>query len=195
MATLSCHCGAAFATNALRCPNGHLRRRSYLTSGSVASSGGSEALAAPPPAVGSIPTATNGAPIAAEPDVSAVCTHVEAEGGAVTCPTCGAILQTRAAVAVVHFPWGDHQLHPGSELEVGRGFGPYQHELDAYRTVGRRHALIRCTARGQLLVIDEQSTNGTYRNGERIPPSVPIELRRGDTLRFSRGLIVTIGDA
>lgn len=77
---------------------------------------------------------------------------------------------------------------------MGREVGPYQHELDAYRTVGRRHALVRCTARGALLVIDEQSTNGTFRNGERLAPLTPVELQVGDEVRFSRALVASVGE-
>ena len=49
--------------------------------------------------------------------------------------------------------------------------------------ISRRHALLRPTAEG-LLLLDLLSTTGTLCNGEKLRPGVPHTLRDGDTISF-----------
>jgi pSer/pThr/pTyr-binding forkhead associated (FHA) protein len=51
--------------------------------------------------------------------------------------------------------------------------------------VSRRHALIRFTARGAILM-DLNSTNGTVLNRYRLMPERPYLLRTGDEIQFGR---------
>ncbi|NOK86031.1 MAG: hypothetical protein GFH27_549395n53 [Chloroflexi bacterium AL-W] len=62
-------------------------------------------------------------------------------------------------------------------------------DLEPYRAyhlgVSRRHAVI--SARNSRVTIrDEDSSNGTYINGERLPPGKGYRLRHGDTLMFGK---------
>ncbi len=56
--------------------------------------------------------------------------------------------------------------------------------LDQERSVSRRHAKLERRGQRLYLVEDLGTTNGTFVNGERIPPGEPIEIRSGDLLRF-----------
>jgi hypothetical protein len=119
------------------------------------------------------------------------CDHREARPGALTCPTCGSVVRTGGGF-VLHLPWGPHRLEPGQELAFGRETGPFQSQIRAYPTVGRRHALLRCTPRGALLLIDEGSTNLSFHNGEPVPPHTPIEVHSGDHLCLSTRFAFTV---
>lgn len=49
--------------------------------------------------------------------------------------------------------------------------------------VSRRHALVERLGRdGRLHVVDLSSTNGTFLNGVRVPPRIPLRLSDGDVL-------------
>lgn len=66
------------------------------------------------------------------------------------------------------------QEPPRRLFHVGRGM-PCDVVL-AFESVSRLHAFIEQDAEGNYFVRDAQSKNGTYLNGERIPPNVPMEL-------------------
>lgn len=83
-----------------------------------------------------------------------------------------------------------------SHLRVGRtdyetGLVP---ELDlspyngAELGVSRNHALIQATVNG-LIVIDQNSTNGTMINNNRLSPKRPYPIQNGDELRFGDLLV------
>lgn len=84
-------------------------------------------------------------------------------------------------------------LEPRKELLLGRSDAAGQHSPDldlapygaAEQGVSRRHAMIR---RGEdtLTLIDLESTNGTYLNGQRLLPNQPRVLRDGDEIRLGR---------
>lgn len=84
-------------------------------------------------------------------------------------------------------------VEPNQELYIGRGDSrsPQQPDLDlspygaAEQGVSRRHAVIR---RGEdtLTLVDLDSTNGTYLNGQRLLPNQPRVLRDGDEVRLGR---------
>jgi len=71
---------------------------------------------------------------------------------------------------------------PGAEGELGLDLALYD---AAEQGVSRRHALIR---RGEetLMLLDLGSTNGTFLNGQRLPPQQPRVLRDGDEIRLGR---------
>ena len=88
-------------------------------------------------------------------------------------------------------PWGD-PLEVESDTEIGRDVGPLAEALTGHMTVSRRHAILRVTPSGRLHVIDQGSTNGTFRNDRRIEPRSPTELRAGDTVSFSSALRLVV---
>jgi pSer/pThr/pTyr-binding forkhead associated (FHA) protein len=54
----------------------------------------------------------------------------------------------------------------------------------ADKGVSRQHAFIRRVDHGVLAVIDNDSSNGTFLNGQRLIPNQPRILRDGDVIRL-----------
>lgn len=54
----------------------------------------------------------------------------------------------------------------------------------ADKGVSRQHAFIKRVDHGVLAVIDNNSSNGTYLNGQKLIPNQPRILRDGDTIRL-----------
>lgn len=71
---------------------------------------------------------------------------------------------------------------PGSDGELGLDLSLYD---AAEQGVSRRHAAIR-RAEDSLMLLDLNSTNGTFLNGQRLPPQQPRVLRDGDEIRLGR---------
>jgi hypothetical protein len=68
---------------------------------------------------------------------------------------------------------------------IGRGEGNDIALPSDNRYVSRKHAQIRWDAeRGCFVLLDLQSHNGTWLNGMRIVPLVPVPLRHGDEVRI-----------
>lgn len=88
------------------------------------------------------------------------------------------------------------KLELQQEIRVGRSdtSAGYIPELDltddqgAALGVSRQHAVIRLTAQGAVL-IDLNSTNGTYLNNFRISPGQPYLLKHGDEIQFGELLV------
>lgn len=88
------------------------------------------------------------------------------------------------------------ELDPGDDLLIGRkdnarGIFPdvdlgLEGGYDA--GVSRRHAIIALQRDGWLLE-DLASANGTFINGQRIPPRQPVPINNGDELRFGTLLL------
>ncbi len=55
---------------------------------------------------------------------------------------------------------------------------------DSTDIISRRHALINITPSGKMTIID-QSSNGTYVNGIRITPNVPVPVTRKDVVSLA----------
>jgi serine/threonine protein kinase len=72
------------------------------------------------------------------------------------------------------------------EVIIGRGNNSYLRLQE--RSVSRIHAAILLTKRGTY-VKDVNSLLGTYVNGQRIPPGVPIKLNNGDVIETGHGQI------
>ena len=80
------------------------------------------------------------------------------------------------------------------EIRVGRSTPDRTVELDltenqgAELGVSRLHAVIKSSDKG-LVLLDLDSTNGTYLNTYRLAPRQPYPLRNGDEIRFGDLLI------
>lgn len=55
---------------------------------------------------------------------------------------------------------------------------------DGTDVVSRRHAILSVTSSGKMTIVD-QSHNGTYVNGIRIAPNVPVPVTRKDNISFA----------
>lgn len=80
--------------------------------------------------------------------------------------------------------FGKHWLlHEGENL-IGRSETNVKCEIPiAHGTTSTRHATIRCS-NGTMSLQDMKSTNGTYVNGRRLDPNIPVQLNDGDKVRF-----------
>jgi pSer/pThr/pTyr-binding forkhead associated (FHA) protein len=54
-----------------------------------------------------------------------------------------------------------------------------------YENVSRRHATVAVSDAGEATIRDEQSTNGTFINGDRVLPGTEARLRDGDSVRLA----------
>ena len=130
------------------------------------------------------------------------CDHAGSPAGSVLCAVCGELLQSTRATSsapeissgqtILTFPWGTFQLCPGCEVEIGREVGQFKRALQSYDTVGRRHASIVMSESGKVLVQDHGSTNGTFIDGRRCPPTGLVEVQSGSRLSFSSRLRVDV---
>lgn len=55
---------------------------------------------------------------------------------------------------------------------------------DSSDVISRRHAILNVTPSGKMTIVD-QSHNGTYVNGIRISPNVPVPVTRKDNVSFA----------
>ncbi|MEE8139200.1 MAG: cyclic nucleotide-binding domain-containing protein [Thermoanaerobaculia bacterium] len=102
------------------------------------------------------------------------------------------ISPTPAPAVLVHQASGSSfQFGPGSTTTIGRrdpvtGIRPNIDltEVDLERSCSRRHAKVYLEGERFYLVEDLATTNGTFVNGARLSPGVPVEIRSGDALRF-----------
>lgn len=77
---------------------------------------------------------------------------------------------------------GEYSIQPGIEVRVGRDSAQCAVALTEPRVSGV-HSTLRFD-QAQLWVRDEQSNNGTYIGGERIPPNAWTVVPAGRPLRF-----------
>lgn len=66
-----------------------------------------------------------------------------------------------------------HQIHPDIDLT----------KIDVQLTTSRRHARLLRRREG-FFIQEEQATNGTFVNGQRISSERPLEIRSGDDIMF-----------
>lgn len=104
-----------------------------------------------------------------------------------SCPYCGHAQGPPARLAVrLELPWGPLPLGDGEDLALGRlpSFSPFHAQLGPHHLVGRRHAVVR--RRGdRVLLTDQTSRNGTFRNGVRVAAAEEVELADGDTVSLA----------
>jgi two-component system, cell cycle response regulator len=84
---------------------------------------------------------------------------------------------------------------PGAMLRLSAGNNPLGRAADSALqllevTISRRHAALRVDGDGLVWLTDLNSSNGTYRNGQRLAANCPVALRDGDRLRFGREVVV-----
>jgi two-component system cell cycle response regulator len=57
-------------------------------------------------------------------------------------------------------------------------------------SISRRHAVLTTSSRGQAVLTDLGSTNGTLLNGRRLKPHVPCTLNDGDRIRIGTSIVL-----
>src|SRR5258708_25998300 len=139
---------------------------------------------------------------------------VQVDMGALICFTCGATLRRALAteegpIAVpgaqkaisperqgrhislavlrISFPAGNVEVPAGTSVLLGRD--PAESlvaaAFDTCDNVSRRHATITVDDAGHATIRDENSTNGTFVNGDRLLPGIDVRLVDGDKVRLA----------
>ena len=111
----------------------------------------------------------------------------------VVCSICGEPLPTgrrrriSAVVMRITFPTGNVDIPAGTS--VLRGRDPAEALVAAafarFDNVSRRHATVRVDDAGHASIRDENSTNGTYVNDDRVLPGAEVRLVDGDRVRLA----------
>jgi hypothetical protein len=116
------------------------------------------------------------------------------------CPLCGAAIPDRSMLACpachkplprssgpispvvlrLSFPTGNVDVPAGTSLVLGRDPGEslVAAAFFQYENVSRRHATVAVSDAGDATIRDEQSTNGTFINGDRVLPGTEARLPR-----------------
>jgi pSer/pThr/pTyr-binding forkhead associated (FHA) protein len=85
------------------------------------------------------------------------------------------------------FPTGNVEVPAGTSLLLGRD--PAESLVAAafaqYENVSRRHATVTMDDAGHASIRDENSTNGTFVNGDRVLPGINVRLADGDVVRLA----------
>jgi hypothetical protein len=111
----------------------------------------------------------------------------------VVCTTCGEPLPTgrrrriSPVVMRITFPTGNVDIPAGTSVLLGRD--PAESLVAAafahFDNVSRRHATVQVDDSGHASIRDENSTNGTYVNDDRVLPGVEVRLVDGDRVRLA----------
>ena len=111
----------------------------------------------------------------------------------VVCNTCGEPLPTgrrrriSPVVMRITFPTGNVDIPAGTSVLLGRD--PAESLVAAafahFDNVSRRHATVQVDDSGRASIRDENSTNGTYVNDDRVLPGVDVRLVDGDRVRLA----------
>ncbi len=87
----------------------------------------------------------------------------------------------------IAFPTGNVEIPAGTSLLLGRD--PQESLVAAafsgFENVSRRHATVIMDDSGHASIKDEDSTNGTFVNGERVLPGTAVRLADGDLVRLA----------
>jgi pSer/pThr/pTyr-binding forkhead associated (FHA) protein len=98
--------------------------------------------------------------------------------------TTGSIAFTVLRIA---FPTGNVEVPAGTSLLLGRD--PQESLVAAafsgFENVSRRHATVTVDDHGHATIRDENSTNGTFVNGDRVLPGTAVRLADGDLVRLA----------
>jgi pSer/pThr/pTyr-binding forkhead associated (FHA) protein len=91
------------------------------------------------------------------------------------------------AVLRLSFPTGNVDVPAGTTLLLGRD--PAESLVAAafanFENVSRRHATVSVDDSGHASIRDENSTNGTFVNGDRVLPGIAVRLADGDIVRLA----------
>jgi len=91
-----------------------------------------------------------------------------------------------SAVLRLAFDTGNVEVPAGTSLLLGRD--PAESLVAAafqrFDNVSRRHATVTVDDSGHATIRDENSTNGTFVNDDRVLPGTAVRLADGDTVRF-----------
>jgi hypothetical protein len=111
----------------------------------------------------------------------------------VVCSVCGEPLPTgrrrriSPVVMRITFPTGNVDIPAGTSVLLGRD--PAESLVAAafgrFDNVSRRHATVRVDDVGHASIRDENSTNGTYVNDDRVLPGLEVRLVDGDRVRLA----------
>jgi hypothetical protein len=111
----------------------------------------------------------------------------------VVCNTCGEPLPTgrrrriSPVVMRITFPTGNVDIPAGTSVLLGRD--PAESLVAAafahFDNVSRRHATILVDDAGHASIRDENSTNGTFVNDDRVLPGAEVRLVDGDRVRLA----------
>ena len=92
-----------------------------------------------------------------------------------------------ATVLRLSFPTGNVEVPAGTTLLLGRD--PAESLVAAafadFENVSRRHATVTVDDSGRATIRDENSTNGTFVNGDRVLPGIAVRLADGDVVRLA----------
>src|SRR5208282_2278730 len=92
-----------------------------------------------------------------------------------------------SAVLRLAFPTGNVEVPAGTSLLLGRD--PAESlvaaAFAACENVSRRHATVTMDDDGHASIQDENSTNGTFVNGDRVLPGIAVRLADGDVVRLA----------
>jgi ribosomal protein L37E len=134
--------------------------------------------------------------IAAGPDPTSSCPRCGtpvSDAADVVCTACGEPLPTgrrrriSPVVMRISFPTGNVDIPAGTSLLLGRD--PAESLVAAafarFDNVSRRHATVRVDDFGHASIRDENSTNGTFVNDDRVLPGVEVRLVDGDRVRLA----------
>ncbi|MHB1434046.1 MAG: FHA domain-containing protein [Streptosporangiaceae bacterium] len=87
----------------------------------------------------------------------------------------------------ISFPAGNVEVPAGTSVILGRD--PAESLVAAAfagsENVSRRHAVITVDDAGRATIRDENSTNGTFVNGDRLLPGSEVRIVDGDTIRLA----------
>ncbi len=120
------------------------------------------------------------------------CGTVAPDPADVICSTCGEPLphghrRISTVVLRITFPTGNVDIPAGTSVLLGRD--PAESLVAAafahYDNVSRRHATVQVDDWGHASIRDENSTNGTYVNDDRVLPGVDVRLVDGDRVRLA----------
>ena len=111
----------------------------------------------------------------------------------VVCNTCGEPLPTgrrrriSPVVMRITFPTGNVDIPAGTSVLLGRD--PAESLVAAafahFDNVSRRHATVLVDDSGHASIRDENSTNGTFVNDDRVLPGAEVRLVDGDRVRLA----------